>query len=258
MTCGIYRIVNKINGKCYVGQSTNINRRWACHRDVLNSGRGRNAHFQYAWNKYGGDSFIFEVLEECQENVLKERELFWIEYYHALDVEFGYNLMSPTHPLRHSEVSREKMSLAKKGKYLGENNHNYGKRGVLSPNYGKHLSEETKRKLSAALSGEKHYLYGKHPSECTKKRMSEAQRGERGHNYGKRLSVETKKQISESKIGIQAGENNPKAKLSWKDVSEIRRKYSSGGISLYQLGLEYNTTKANVWKIIKNKIWNIE
>jgi hypothetical protein len=45
--------------------------------------------------------------------------------------------------------------------------------------YGKHHSEETKKKMSASLKGEKHPFYGKHHSEETKKKMSEAKKGEK-------------------------------------------------------------------------------
>ena len=63
------------------------------------------------------------------------------------------------------------MSIAK----LGENH----------PLYGKHHSEETKRKMSIANSGENHYNYGKHLTEDTRKKMSIANSGENHPMYGK-------------------------------------------------------------------------
>lgn len=63
---------------------------------------------------------------------------------------------------------------------------------------GKHHNEETKRKLSEALSGERHPNFGKHLSEETRGKISEAQKGERGNMYGKHHSEETKRKMSEA------------------------------------------------------------
>ena len=35
--CGIYKIENKINGKCYIGQSVDILRRWRVHKTIANN-----------------------------------------------------------------------------------------------------------------------------------------------------------------------------------------------------------------------------
>ena len=77
----------------------------------------------------------------------------------------------------------------------------------------KHLSEETKRKISLAMAGEKNPMFGRHHSEESKKKMSEAKigdknpmfgrRGENNSNYGKHLSEETKRKMSEASKGNQ-------------------------------------------------------
>ena len=73
--------------------------------------------------------------------------------------------------------------------------------GYNTSSYGnshyKH-SEETKKKMSEAMTGEKHPMFGKHLSEETKKKMSEAKTGENHPNFGKHLSEETKKKIREN------------------------------------------------------------
>lgn len=68
-----------------------------------------------------------------------------------------------------SDSHKENISNALKGKYVGEKNHNYGK----------HFSEEHKRKISEAQKGEKNHMYGKHLPEETRKKMSEAQKRKR-------------------------------------------------------------------------------
>ena len=65
MTSGIYEIVNVVNGHRYIGQSSNIPRRWNNHLSCLSRGKSKNPHLQRSWNKYGRDAFSFSVLGEC-------------------------------------------------------------------------------------------------------------------------------------------------------------------------------------------------
>ena len=67
---------------------------------------------------------------------------------------------------------------------------------------GKHPSEETRQKLSAAQSGENNPNFGKPPSEETRQKMSDAHSGEKNHNFGKHRLQETRKKISCTKQGI--------------------------------------------------------
>lgn len=50
--CGIYSITNTANGKCYVGQSVSITRRWDMHKSCLRRGIHQNAHLQRSWDKH--------------------------------------------------------------------------------------------------------------------------------------------------------------------------------------------------------------
>ncbi|MFZ2937622.1 MAG: NUMOD3 domain-containing DNA-binding protein [Candidatus Omnitrophota bacterium] len=63
---------------------------------------------------------------------------------------------------------------------------------------GKHPSEESKKKMSEARKGEKHFLYGKHHSEETKRKISEANKGHVPWTIGQHHSQETRKKISEA------------------------------------------------------------
>jgi hypothetical protein len=114
--------------------------------------------------------------------------------------------------------------------------------------FGKHLSEETKKKISESHKGEKNPNFGKHLSEETKKKMSEAR-------LGKKITEETRKKLSESHIGLQSGEKNPKVKLTWIQVREIREKYATGNFFQRQLAEEYNVHESVISHIITNKIW---
>jgi hypothetical protein len=135
------------------------------------------------------------------------------------------------------------------------------KRKISESAIGRHHSEEAKKKISEAELGEKNHNFGKHLSEETKKKLSEA-------NKGKHHSEETKKKISEARIGkpfseehkqkiseANKGEKNPKAKLSWIQVREIREKYVTNDYTQRQLAEEYNVHKSVISHIITNRYW---
>lgn len=87
---GIYKITNLLNGKCYVGQSIDIEKRWAEHKSIYNHPRCSNYHIYRAFRKYGIENFSFSVIEECEQSLLNEREKFWIQHYNSF--ECGYNM----------------------------------------------------------------------------------------------------------------------------------------------------------------------
>ena len=80
--CGIYRIHHVESGRCYVGQSATIGRRWAEHRSLLKLQKHKSRKLQNVWNKYGPGAFEWEVLEECAVEQLTEREQYWIDQLH--------------------------------------------------------------------------------------------------------------------------------------------------------------------------------
>ena len=63
--CGIYIIKNMVNNKVYIGQSVNIDKRWYDHINALDNHSHYNYHLQAAWDKYGKDAFVFDVVELC-------------------------------------------------------------------------------------------------------------------------------------------------------------------------------------------------
>lgn len=63
---GIYKIVNKVNGKYYVGSSNDIlKNRFYEHKRLLNKNKHFNIKLQNAWNKYGEANFEFIFVEKC-------------------------------------------------------------------------------------------------------------------------------------------------------------------------------------------------
>lgn len=144
---GIYSISNRINGKRYIGSTyCNFYDRFCAHRSTLNRTCHSSILLQRAWDKYGVDTFEFEVIEICSVH-LDERELFYINLYQSHDPKFGYNISKETNNARlghqQSEESRKKISQKLKGI----------KR-----------SEVTKSKMSSAKSGTKSASFGKKQS----------------------------------------------------------------------------------------------
>lgn len=81
---GIYKITKKENGKSYIGQSNDIERRFNEHKNK------KEIPIELAIQKHGVSAFNFEIIEECSLNELDEREEYWIAYYNTYK-GFGYN-----------------------------------------------------------------------------------------------------------------------------------------------------------------------
>lgn len=91
MSCGIYKITNKENGKSYIGLSVDIESRWSDHIKKMNSTEQYDKPLYRAFRKYGLSNFIFEILEECKSSELGVKEKYWIKELKTAYEEFGYN-----------------------------------------------------------------------------------------------------------------------------------------------------------------------
>ena len=108
---GIYKITCVNNNKVYIGSSSNIPQRWFSHKSRLKQGK-HNKNLLSSYNKYGIDSFMFEVLEECDVLDLIKREIYWADFYKNK----GYTLFNcgefidnPTRGVPLSEERKKKM-----------------------------------------------------------------------------------------------------------------------------------------------------
>ena len=121
---GIYKIISP-NGKTYVGKSTNIEERFKSYQY---EGRRKNQlKLNNSIKKYGLENNVFELLEECSEFDLNEREIYWID---KLDtVKNGLNLMYGGQGGKQSQEVKNKKSKTMTGRKA---------------------SEETKQKMSQA------------------------------------------------------------------------------------------------------------
>ena len=183
----IYKIINVVNNKFYVGSTTNMHERTRCHKNRLKRNKHHSQHLQAAWNKYGSDKFVFVVVEHIEDiSLLQEAEDRWLAEWVGKDVCYNKSKYSDT-PMRsiakeeHPSYGRvvpeeERQAISKTLK------ENYAS-GYVHPRTGQKNSPETIAKIVEARAnsdknkGEKHYRYGKSVSEETRKKIGDTQRG---------------------------------------------------------------------------------
>lgn len=131
----IYKIINKNNGKVYIGRTKQLGRRMREHRSQYNrADRTNNSPLYIAMRKEGIENFYHEIIEET-DNFEKSCELekYYIQYYRRkLGTDNVYNYQDGG---------------------IGGQSHNID--GKNNPMYGKHLTEEQKEKISILSKGKK-------------------------------------------------------------------------------------------------------
>ncbi len=171
----------------------------------MHSRNNQQIRLHKSFKKYGVENHIFEVIEECNIELLNERERYWQDYYNVLENGLNCRLTTTNdksgklsietiEKLKGKECSletRKKISLKNKGTRIGNKN----------TFYGKNHTNETKLKISLAnkgkLLGEKNPNFGKIRSEETRKKISLANVGNKS-SLNRILSNETKTKIANS------------------------------------------------------------
>ena len=181
----VYMHKNKLNNKVYIG----ITSKSLSERFRNGNGYNYNAHFKSAINKYGWDGFEHILIaDNLTSEQAFEMEKSLIAKYDSTCREKGYNVsfggemgMIGYH---HTAEAKQKMSdnhWSKRGKskLLGTKLPEYRieqlrkRKGELSPWYGKHHTEETKRKISDSNKGEKAYWHNHKMTEEHKQHIAE-------------------------------------------------------------------------------------
>lgn len=125
--CGVYKIICTVTDKCYVGSSKHIHFRWNEHKQQLRSNSHSNPKLQHAWNKYGEQAFVFEIIRKCKNEELAIR--LEDKFIHQLDsYKNGYNCMSTATMWNSVEVKKRVSEVTKArhaaGLYLEHNRRN--------------------------------------------------------------------------------------------------------------------------------------
>lgn len=185
----IYKTTNLVNGKIYIGLDTK--------NDPMYLGSGKLLHRSI--KKHGIQNFKKDILESCQSiDELKNREVFWINFYNSSNLSIGYNIT--------------------KGGSGGDtitNHPDYDGIIIKLKNRKQHsFSVETRRKLSESNKG-------KAKSEDHKKKISDSL-------TGRKISEETRNKLSASHIGLMIGEKNPMfGKPAWNSGKQMSDEFKS-------------------------------
>lgn len=168
MKSGIYKIINLVNNKFYVGSAVNLRRRKARHFSELRNNRHNNRHLQAAWLKYGEKSFVFVVVEEVPDLAkLLDAENIWLKEHVGKD--YCYNLgVDAVAPMlgKTGELSptwgrkRTSVELAAQN-WTGRRHRKESRDKIRAYLIGKPRPAEVRAKIAAAVSGERNPNYGK-------------------------------------------------------------------------------------------------
>lgn len=211
----LYRIMDTLSGKVYIGQSNKENERWRQHKYFAR----QEEPIQYihrAMKKYGIENFIYEIIAMCrtQEDADKT-EIEIIKQYDSRNKEYGYNVAPG-----------------------GDHAWNVGLPSELQPMYGKHHTEESRKKISESNMGK----IAPH-TEQWKIDMSKKMTG-REITWADKISA------------AQSGDKGPHARLTWEIVNQLRREHQEG-VTQKQLSQKYDLGTGHVCNIINYKIWKI-
>ena len=285
--CGIYCIKNIITNKLYIGSSINIENRISLHKNMLKNNKHHSTKLQHSYNKHGENNFLFEIIEECDENLLLEKEQNYIDILNSFND--GYNCSkNSSNPMlgrKHSEESKIKMSKSQSGEnhpLFGKNLSAEHKEKLRLAGLGRIQSELTKQLISKNQKGKKlkpeqiqkiiDSHTGKKLTENHKNKISESMKGEKNHFYGKKHSEETLKILSDKKTGKKHSEETKlkmvnsakiKDKAFYKNenrnfkISKAMLNNSFGNKKIIQI--DDNGNEIKIWNSLKecSKILNI-
>jgi len=220
----IYRITNMANGHYYIGSAESFARREWQHKYDLKRGAHKNPRLQAAWNKYGADMFVFEVIEEVPEG----RATFDVENTYLMKCvgqpdcyNINVDAYVPRLGIPHTEASKLKMSISTH-KVLAE-----GRGGKFIP------TEHTRSKMAEALKGNQNAL-GYKRTDAEKDAIRQRTLGNQNF-LGKTHTEETKQKLRRPIYALLPDGN--------------RRDF----IGVYEAGVELGTPYPMLVRICKSK-----
>jgi group I intron endonuclease len=227
---GIYKITSP-SGRIYIGQSVNIEQRWEYYKKIK---CGQQRKIYNSLKKHGPENHIFEIIEECSEERLNERELYWGNYFNSL--------------------SKNNLNLRlgnSKGKLSTETKLQIGK-----SNKGKARSEKTKQLISEKQKGNKNAL-GTSFTQESKNKISQAKIGHVCYNKERnnKISNSNKGKIrtdihKQNYSKAHKGKNKFQPKMNILKQSDIKDKSNTMSISM--LSTHYGISIPVIRRFLKN------
>ena len=149
----IYKIINKLNGKLYIGQTIRslVERKKGHYANYLN---GVHTKLYDAMRKYGWDNFEFEPICSCSDiKTLNKLETYFIKQYNTIKEGYNMCLGGDSNPMFSKEVyekHHKRMQSLETRQKISDT--------MKKIRASKGFSAETRQKISEKLKGNKHFL----------------------------------------------------------------------------------------------------
>lgn len=239
--CGIYKITNLVNGKCYIGQAKDCYDRFSEHRSASRCPKDKayNFNIHKAMRKYGINNFSFEIIEKCSKEELNEKEQYWVSYFDSY--RNGYNSTIGGQAIYSELISKE--HILKSTKILEELNKN--QKNENHPR-AKLTKEQVIDIRTRYINGEKiNTIYQDYQSiypnyQCFKNVCT-------GRSYKTIYPIPSKEDIQKHEKE-NAGINSKQKNFSKEDVLYIRN--NPDKLSKTALSQKFNCSATTIYKII--------
>lgn len=113
--CCIYKLTNEVNGKIYVGQTTDFRKRMNAYKNVTKRDVAKYGKIARAINKYGFDNFKVDILKRCEPDELTDYENYYISKLKSSNSDIGYNQVVVNNANSNSSESRKRKSISHTG-----------------------------------------------------------------------------------------------------------------------------------------------
>lgn len=219
--------MNLVNSKVYIGQSIHIYQRWKEHISKYKSGK---PIIYQAMRKYGIENFKLYVLCEAERCTLDELEVCYIQYYHSLERDYGYNILTG-----------------------GQNSHKKG-REFYYPSSKVSLQDVIDIRNSYGNFEKKVDVYSRYSLKIPKGTFNDIWNGKTWKDVNYEVYNQEIKNIRTkmNKDDLKVRTTKACSKISEEDILSIRREKNKGNLSR----AEVNKLFSHINKHTFDKIWN--